>query len=195
MGKEIAGDPQHLDPSLTLQLESKVCYFIQIPVGLLQGGAFRSHIPGENRGHKGLFILANCTGKSTFEGFCFAQHNWTYPASSRYPNTFFRPLSVKKYNPSVTCHGMCNISPGNIKNTYYFYLFHQKHPSLWKGDFYSHSQLGEELKSCSQSLLSWFHGTSFVPGPVEGWKPKRISPWEQQNHLIIQNPHADNNSE
>lgn len=50
MGKEIAGDPQHLDSSLALQLVSKVCYFIQIPVGLLQGGALRSHIPAGNRG-------------------------------------------------------------------------------------------------------------------------------------------------
>lgn len=48
VGKEVAGDPQHLDSSLALQLESQVRYFIQIPVGLLQGGALRSHIPVEN---------------------------------------------------------------------------------------------------------------------------------------------------
>lgn len=49
MGKEIAGDPQHLDPGLALQLESQVCYFIQISVGLLKRWALRSHVPTEKK--------------------------------------------------------------------------------------------------------------------------------------------------
>lgn len=57
MGKEIAGDPQHLDSGLSLQLESQVCYFIQIPVGLLQGGALRGHVPVENRGQTRIRVL------------------------------------------------------------------------------------------------------------------------------------------
>lgn len=57
MGKEIAGDPQHLDSGLSLQLESQVCNFIQIPVGLLQGGALRGHVPVENRGQAQIRAL------------------------------------------------------------------------------------------------------------------------------------------
>lgn len=42
--KEVAGDPQHFDSSPALQLEGQVCHLIQIPVGLLQGGALRRHV-------------------------------------------------------------------------------------------------------------------------------------------------------
>lgn len=63
MGKEIAGDPQHLDSSLALQLESKVRQFIQIPVGLLQGGTLGSHIPAGNR-RRTLFRIMEYTQTS-----------------------------------------------------------------------------------------------------------------------------------
>lgn len=104
MGKEIAGDPQHLDSSLALQLESKVCYFIQILVGLLQGGALRSNIPAGNRGrtlfgrveytktshtlvtfkYYYMYLFLTCTGKvdkggfqnQGFRDFIPAQHNY-----------------------------------------------------------------------------------------------------------------------
>lgn len=54
VGEQVAGDPQNLNSSLFLQLESQICNFIQVPVGLLQGGAFRSHI-SENK------IIINAT--------------------------------------------------------------------------------------------------------------------------------------
>lgn len=54
VGEQVAGDPQNLNSSLFLQLESQICNFIQVPVGLLHGGAFRSHI-SENK------IIINAT--------------------------------------------------------------------------------------------------------------------------------------
>lgn len=77
MGKEIAGDPQHLDSSLALQLESKVCYFIQIPVGLLQGGALRSHIPAGNRGRT-LFGRVEYTKTSHTSDFITCKYYYMY---------------------------------------------------------------------------------------------------------------------
>lgn len=60
VGEQVAGDPQNLNSSLILQLESQICDFIQVPVGLLQGGAFRSHISRNKK------IIFNATGYTDY---------------------------------------------------------------------------------------------------------------------------------
>lgn len=58
MNKEVAGDPQHLDSSMGLQLQSQVRYFIQILVGLLQGGALGGHVSVRNISMFNLMMLS-----------------------------------------------------------------------------------------------------------------------------------------
>lgn len=45
MSEQVARHPQHSDARLSLQLQSHVCDFIQVPAGLLQGGALGGQVP------------------------------------------------------------------------------------------------------------------------------------------------------
>lgn len=78
MGEEVAGDPEHPDPGLALQLEGQVCYFIQILVGLLQRGAFRGHVSVAHRGQIGqcLIITMSSADCTTFKQFHTKVHQY-----------------------------------------------------------------------------------------------------------------------
>lgn len=59
MSEQVAGDPQHFDTSLLLQLQRQVCYLIQVPIGLLQSAALRSHVPETHHDYSSKEIFLN----------------------------------------------------------------------------------------------------------------------------------------
>ena len=148
VGEQVAGDPQNLHSSLSLQLESQICYLIQVPVGLLQGGAFRGHISGKRKSRFMDIITPQ---------FLDGEIRLLFDDSPVVERVVFHLWKQSK----------CWLKWKYKRLSWLLRSLRDK------GDW-THAQFGEELKRSSQPPLGCFQGSSFIPGPAERREPERI---------------------